>query len=136
MFWSPTYFESPVCDMLPHSDIQWISCMLYATTLTHKLNLLYVVCYHTHTYIESPVCCMLPHSHIDWISCMLHAITLPHRLNLLYVVCYHTPTYSESPVCYILVHDYTLCFIGSLSSSVSYYNYISVWPYYIVIELP
>ncbi len=27
-------------------------------------------------------------------------------------------------------------FIGSPSCSVSYYNYISVWPYYIVIHLP
>ncbi len=35
----------------------------------------------------------------------------------------------------ILVHDYTLCFIGSPCCSVSYYSYISVWPYYIVIHL-
>ncbi len=34
----------------------------------------------------------------------------------------------------ILVHDYTLYFIGSPCCSVSYYNYISVWPYYIVIQ--
>ncbi len=34
----------------------------------------------------------------------------------------------------ILVHDYTLCFIGSPCCSVSYYNYISVSPYYIVIQ--
>ncbi len=33
----------------------------------------------------------------------------------------------------ILVHDYTLYFIGS-PCCVSYYNYISVWPYYIVIQ--
>ncbi len=34
----------------------------------------------------------------------------------------------------ILVHDYTLCFIGSPCCSISYYNYISVWPYYLVIH--
>ncbi len=33
---------------------------------------------------------------------------------------------------YSQYHDYTLCFIGSPCCSVSYYNYISVWPYYIV----
>ncbi len=34
----------------------------------------------------------------------------------------------------ILVHDYSLSFIGSTCYSVSYYNYISIWPYYIVIH--
>ncbi len=29
-----------------------------------------------------------------------------------------------------LVHDYTLWFISLPSYSVSYYNYISIWPYY------
>ncbi len=33
----------------------------------------------------------------------------------------------------ILVHDYTLWFIGSPCYNVSYYNYNSIWPYYIVI---
>ncbi len=35
----------------------------------------------------------------------------------------------------ILVHDYTLCFTGSPCYNVSYYNYISIWPYSIVIHL-
>ncbi len=35
---------------------------------------------------------------------------------------------------FILVHDYTLCFIGSPCCSVSYYNYTSMWPYYIGIH--
>ncbi len=35
----------------------------------------------------------------------------------------------------ILVHVYSLCFIDFSCCSVSYYNYISVWPYYIVIQL-
>ncbi len=34
----------------------------------------------------------------------------------------------------ILVHAYTLCFIGSPCCSISY-NYISIWPYHIVIHL-
>ncbi len=34
----------------------------------------------------------------------------------------------------ILVHDYTLCFIGSPWCNVSYYNYNSIQPYYIVIH--
>ncbi len=34
----------------------------------------------------------------------------------------------------ILVHDYTLYFTGSPCYNVSYYNYISIWPYYIVIH--
>ncbi len=36
--------------------------------------------------------------------------------------------------CYILVHDYTQYFVGSPCCSVSYYNYIFVWPYYVVIR--
>ncbi len=36
----------------------------------------------------------------------------------------------------ILIHDYTLCFVGSPCCSLSYYNYISVWPYYIVSQSP
>ncbi len=35
----------------------------------------------------------------------------------------------------ILIHDYTLCFSGSPCYNVNYYNYISIWPYYIVIHL-
>ncbi len=35
----------------------------------------------------------------------------------------------------ILVHDYTLYFIGSPCRNVSYYNYISITHYYIVINL-
>ncbi len=35
----------------------------------------------------------------------------------------------------ILVHDYTLCFIVLHCCSVTYYNYISIWPYYIVSHL-
>ncbi len=35
----------------------------------------------------------------------------------------------------ILVHDYSLCLIRSPCCSVSYYNYISIWPYYICIHL-
>ncbi len=34
----------------------------------------------------------------------------------------------------ILLHDYTLCFTGSPCHSVRYYNYISIWSYYIVIH--
>ncbi len=41
---------------------------------------------------------------------------------------------SFSNVFGILVHDYTLCFICSPCCNVSYYNYISVWPYFIVIH--
>ncbi len=33
------------------------------------------------------------------------------------------------------VHDYTLYFIGSPWCGVSYYTYISVGPYYVVIQL-
>ncbi len=40
---------------------------------------------------------------------------------------------------FVLIHDYTLCFIGSpywifSYCKFSYYNYISIWPYYIVIH--
>ncbi len=35
----------------------------------------------------------------------------------------------------MLIHDYTLCLTGSPYYNVSYYNYISIWPYYIVIHL-
>ncbi len=35
---------------------------------------------------------------------------------------------------FISVHDYTLCFISSTCYSVSYYNYNSIWTYYIVIH--
>ncbi len=35
----------------------------------------------------------------------------------------------------ILIHDYTLCFTGSPCYNVSYYNYVSIWLYYIVIYL-
>ncbi len=34
-----------------------------------------------------------------------------------------------------LEHDCTLCFTGSPCYSVSYYNYISIWPFCIVIHL-
>ncbi len=34
----------------------------------------------------------------------------------------------------ILVHDYTLFFIISPCCSIIYYNYMSVWPYYIIIQ--
>ncbi len=30
-----------------------------------------------------------------------------------------------------LVHDYTICFAGSPCFNISYYNYISISPYYI-----
>ncbi len=36
---------------------------------------------------------------------------------------------------FVLIHDYTLCFTGSPCCNFSYYNYISMWPYYIVIHL-
>ncbi len=36
--------------------------------------------------------------------------------------------------CFFLIHDYTLCFTGSPCCNFSYYNYISIWPYYIVIH--
>ncbi len=36
---------------------------------------------------------------------------------------------------FVLIHDYTLCFNGSPCCKFSYYNYISIWPYYIVIHL-
>ncbi len=40
---------------------------------------------------------------------------------------------------FVLIHDYTLCFNGSPYCifsywKFSYYNYISIWPYYIVIH--
>ncbi len=40
-----------------------------------------------------------------------------------------------SNVSCVLVHDSTLCFIGSPCCGVTYYNYISIWLYYIVIHL-
>ncbi len=36
---------------------------------------------------------------------------------------------------FVLIHDYTLCFTGSPCCNFSYYNFISIWPYYIVIHL-
>ncbi len=36
---------------------------------------------------------------------------------------------------FVLIHDCTLCFIGSPCCNFSYYNYISIWPYYIIIHL-
>ncbi len=36
---------------------------------------------------------------------------------------------------FVLIHDYTLWFTGSPYCNFSYYNYISIWPYYIVIHL-
>ncbi len=35
---------------------------------------------------------------------------------------------------YMLLHDYNLCFNGSPCYNVSYYNFNSGWPYYIVID--
>ncbi len=35
---------------------------------------------------------------------------------------------------FVLIHDYTLYFIGSPCCNFSYHNYISLWPYYIVIH--
>ncbi len=35
----------------------------------------------------------------------------------------------------VLIHDYTLCFTGFPCCNFSYYNYISIWSYYIVIHL-
>ncbi len=40
-----------------------------------------------------------------------------------------------SNVFQFFLHDYTLCFTGSHCCNVSYYNYISIWPYSIVIPL-
>ncbi len=37
---------------------------------------------------------------------------------------------------FVLIHDYTLCLTGSPCCNFGYYNYISIWPYYIVIHLP
>ncbi len=37
---------------------------------------------------------------------------------------------------FVLIHDYALCFTGFPCCNFSYYNYISVWPYYIVIGSP
>ncbi len=34
-----------------------------------------------------------------------------------------------------LVHNYTQCLIGSPCCSVSYYNCISVWPYYTILRI-
>ncbi len=36
---------------------------------------------------------------------------------------------------FVLINDYTLCFTGSPCCNFSYYNYIYIWPYYIVIHL-
>ncbi len=36
---------------------------------------------------------------------------------------------------FVLIHDCTLCFTGSPCCNFSYYNYISIWPYHIVIHL-
>ncbi len=36
---------------------------------------------------------------------------------------------------FVLIHNYTLCFTGSPCRNFSYYNYISIWPYYIVSHL-
>ncbi len=36
---------------------------------------------------------------------------------------------------FVLIHDITLCFTGSPCCKFSYYNYISILPYYIVIHL-
>ncbi len=38
-------------------------------------------------------------------------------------------------MCFVLIQDYTLCFTGSPCCKFSYYNYISIWPYYIVIHV-
>ncbi len=35
---------------------------------------------------------------------------------------------------FVLIHDYTLCFTGSPCCNFSYYNYIYIWPFYIVIH--
>ncbi len=34
----------------------------------------------------------------------------------------------------VLIHDYTLCFTDSLCCYFGYHNYISIWPYYIIIH--
>ncbi len=36
---------------------------------------------------------------------------------------------------FVLIHDYTLCFTGSPCCNFSHYNYIYIWPYYIVIHM-
>ncbi len=57
-----------------------------------------------------------------------------------YLYTYIQPThtyihiYSLRNVFFCFVHEYTLCFTGSPCYNVSYYNYISIWPYYIVIH--
>ncbi len=39
-------------------------------------------------------------------------------------------------VCFfVLIHDYTLCLTDYPCCNFSYYNYISIWPYYIIIHL-
>ncbi len=49
----------------------------------------------------------------------------------------HKPGLTHLSLVCILEHDYTLCFIGSPYCNVSlYYNYNSIWPYYIVIYYP
>ncbi len=35
---------------------------------------------------------------------------------------------------FVLIHDYTLCFTGFPCCNFGYYNYICIWPYYIVIH--
>ncbi len=83
---------------------------------------------------------------VNWIQCsrlkvnsldyFLHVISFPgifffrnHSINILFYF------YFYFLVAFVLIHDYTLYFTGSPCCKFSYYNYISIWPYYIVIHL-
>ncbi len=74
------------------------------------------------------ICIYLPHKQREWDS-------WAHKPGLTYLSLVHSPLWYCVSLSIAIVHDYTLCFTGSPCCSVSYYTYISVWPYYIVIHL-
>ncbi len=109
--------------------------------------LLYVIVYNDYNPIHCSLC-----SHCD--KCKIHAhvqVWSAVQGPLWYCVCiinsystllnwpivgllilFYFIFSNHGNVFCILVHDYTLCFIDSPCCSVSYNNYISVWPYYTV----
>ncbi len=83
----------------------------------------------TGEYVSSHLCmsCPGPCGAVCIINCYSNLLNWP-IVNLLFLFLFFS-------VCFVLIHYYTLCFTGFPCCKFSYYNYISIWHYYIVIHL-
>ncbi len=116
---SPNHWPFTLAHSLTHWQfIPYISTFILEHSLTHWQFIPYIS-----TYI-------LEHSLTHWqfipyisISILEHSLTHWQFIPFICILCM---------LFCILIHDYTLCFTGCPWYNVSYYNYISIWPYYIV----